>query len=614
MNVVTVDFETYYDKDYSLSKLQTDAYILDPRFEVIGVGIKLNDEDSTWHPGADHIRTIPPGWWEDKAVLCHNTLFDGFILSQVYGVKPKMWLDTLAMGRAVYPWLNSHSLASLTSHLNIGLKGTEVLNALGKRMVDFTPEELWTYGAYCRNDADITKKLFDAMEDSFPPLEYCLVDATIRMFTEPKFQLDSAKLVTYRDDIIANKEALLTGAGVDKDAVMSNPKFAAMLEQLGVEPPLKISKTTNKATYAFAKTDKELTELQEHPDSRVQTLVAARLGNKTTIAETRAQMLIDTAGRGVGLPVYLNFWGAKTTGRYSGGNKINLQNLPARGTDRVIREALVAPEGYSVVVGDSSNIELRVNLALSGQTDMLDMVREYDSQGDAAVSDLYCDFSSTLYGKTVTKNDKLERTVGKVSELSLGYGAGWSAFQGMLRIQAKIDFSEQECRRVVDLYRNTHQNIVKLWRRCGTQTLQQISMQDVMQSVDVNGWVLTTHNGFALPNHLGVVYHDLRRNGDGRWEYQQGRSRIGIYDGKVVENLCQHVARHIVMWQLAKVSRQYPVALTVHDEIVCVVPTEQAQDCAAFMLESLRTAPKWCRGAIPLNGEVGIGKSYAEAK
>lgn len=617
MKIVTVDMETFYDKDYSLSKMQTDAYCLDPRFEVIGVGAKIDDGPTSWRTGdAGLIKKSfgAPEWWADKAVLCHNALFDGFILTQRFGIKPKLWIDTLAMARAIYPWLPSHSLASLASYLGVGTKGTEVLDALGKRREDFSPADLAQYGEYCKNDVNITKACYDIMAPKFPTLEYALVDLTVRMFVEPAIKLDHDKLVAYRERIIREKEELLSTATINKDIIMSNPLFAEELIKRGVVPPMKTSKTTGKETYAFAKTDEGLTDLLEHPDSAVQALVAARLGNKTTIAETRAQKLVETAERGVGFPVYLNYWGAKTTGRFSGGNKINAQNLPNRGNDRVIRESMIAPEGHVFVVGDSSNIELRVNMALAGQNDLLEKIRLYDEQGKAATSDLYCDFASTVFGKTVGKKDKLERTVGKIAELGLGYGCGAKPLQQMFRVQAGINYDEQECQNIVNLYRDTHDKVKELWDHCGRRVLQWIANGDVMQSVDVNGWFLTNSRGFSLPGHIGICYNDLRRNSENEWEYQQGKMRKKVYGSLLVENMAQHAARHIVMWQAARIAQKYKVTLLVHDEVVVVVPEEQAEECQNYMLESLRMAPKWCRGAIPLNGEVGIGKSYGEAK
>lgn len=626
MKLVAIDFETHYSDDFSLSKMQTDGYVLDPQFEVIGIGAKVDDGPTSWRSGDDDFlrkQLGKPEWWADVAVLCHNCHFDGFILAQKFGIKPRLWIDTLAMGRALYPYLPSHSLSSLAAYLGVGTKGDEVIAAKGKRRADFTPEELARYGEYCKNDVEITKAIYDIMAPSFPLLEFSLVDTTVRMFTEPRFQLDAQKIVTYRDGIITEKAALLAGAETPgtilsdtslKDTIMSNPKFAGELEKRGVIPPTKISKTTGKVAYAFAKTDKGLTDLLEHPDTAVQTLVAARLGNKTTLAETRAQKLIETAERGVGFPIYLNFWGAKTTGRFSGGNGVNAQNFPSRGKDRVLREAMLAPPGHVVVVGDSANIELRVNFALSGQTDLLDKIREYDAQGDAATSDLYCDFASVLFGHAVSKGDKQERTVGKIAELGLGYGCSAGPLQQMFRVQAKIDYPVERCEQIVGLYRETHGKVKKLWDHFGYHVIPWIANKDVMQGVDVNGWFLTTHEGFSLPGHLGVMYHDLKRNSDNEWDYQQGRMRYKLYGSKGVENLAQHAARHIVMWQTARVARRYPVVLSVHDEIVGIVPEEQGEECAAYMLESLRLAPQWCRGAIPLNGEVGVGRNYGAAK
>ena len=630
VKIVTLDFETFYDDEYSLSKMQTDAYVLDPRFEVIGLGVKDGTNPAHWFTDGNVRAALDLIDWENTAVLCHNTLFDGFIISQVFKKRPKIWLDTLGMSRALYPYLPSHSLKAVAAYLGLGAKGTEVVDNKGMRRADFTPERLAAYGGYCMNDCDMTRKIYDALENRFPLLETFLLDLHIRMFTEPKFELDGPKLVAYREGIVKMKEGLLTGAdslemaalraqlggGTMKDIIMSNPKFAEALKALGVDPPMKVSKATGKWGYAFAKTDQGLTELMDHPDSAVQALVAARLGVKTTIAETRAQKLVETADRGIGFPIYLNYWGAKTTGRASGGNKINALNMPNRGKDRVIRESMKAPAGYRVVVGDSSNIELRTNLVMSGQTDLVQKIRDYDAQGHNAVSDLYCDFSTDLFGKAVTKADRLERTVGKVSELSLGYGAAAVTFQNMLRVQSQgqVDYELPECERIVSLYRRTHDKVVELWDHFGKQTLNQIARGDVMQPVDINGWLLTTPEGFGLPGHIGVVYHDLKRNGDGEWEYQQGRGRVKIYGGKGAENMSQHVARHIVMWQMARFARRYPCVLEAYDEVVSIVPESDAPGCAAYLLECLRASPAWCRGLIPLNGEVGIGENYADAK
>lgn len=397
MDIITLDFETYYSADYSLSKMQTDAYVHDERFEVVGVSLMRNDEPAVWFSG-DDLETA--AWmrgivdWENCAVRCHNTLFDGYIMTQHFGIKPKLWMDTLSQARMLLPWLPSHSLASITKHFALPDKGTAVHKALGKRRTDFNPVALAEYAAYCKHDTWLCNEIGKRLDADTPVLDAKLIDMTVRMFTEPQLVGDKVLMEKLYNDELERKEKLLILAATDRAQIMSNDKFALRLEKLGVTPPLKVSKATGNLTYAFAKSDKAFTDLLDHEDSEVQALVAARVGVKTTIAETRALKFLETSRRGA-LPVYLNFWGAKTTGRYSGGNKINWQNIPARGPSAGLRKALRAPEGHTVLVGDSSNIELRVIMAAAGQLDVVDKIRNG--------VDLYCDFASKLFGRTVKK-------------------------------------------------------------------------------------------------------------------------------------------------------------------------------------------------------------------
>ena len=949
--VLTVDYETYYaPPEFSLSSMQTDAYCLDPRFEIILVSVTAPNGRQMWFSGT---KMETQAWllqfpWAECAFLAHNTLFDGFIHRQVLGLpSPKLWLDTLGMSRALFPYLPSHALKAVAAYIGVGEKGTEVEDFKGYRRANFTPEQLGRYAGYCQNDGAITKAAFDVMvsggvtvDDAkqvlgdkrspqrppFPDQELALIDQRIRMFVDPLLQLNEVKLQKYYDDTIERKRKLLEhpllilgDVPVDKATLMSNDKFAAALEAMGVSPPMKKSKATGKMTYAFAKTDEGMTDLEEHESPEVQALVAARLGNKSTIAETRALKFVETAQRRRGWPVYMNYWGAKTTGRDSGGNKINcftpdvevltpsgwkrfdewadepimqwepnrsmtfvnspkiirehqgpivridscfvsggftedhrlvqftaaglvkdhtagwvashsgldgiptggfwvgasesvftpdearlmvaiaadgtvrpngeiwfgfrrerkieriqelflktatefkrfeyppqaghkgdhntvrftikggrfskgfgpwllrlskyaLQavvdefrywdgathpngqpgfsssekdqiewlttalhlcgraavvkkaknkeqyqfyqrkspttsintatdvwtrhdyvgqvyccsvpstyvlvrhngkifvsgqclNLPNRGADRVIRESIEAPPGYVLVVGDSSNIELRVNFTLAGQTDLLQKVVAYDQMGKAATSDLYCDFASQIFGRPVGKDDEKDRFVGKTGELGLGYGCGAFTFGNMLRVQGGLKLDEAELQRIIDLYRDTHQAVKNSWHRMDKKILPAILNGQEGVPVDVNGWLVTDdRQGYSIPGLLGVQYHSLKKDDEGSWVYQQGRLWPYIYGGKAWENVCQHVARQIVMWQGARVGLKYPVVLEVYDEIVAVAREDEAEKCRDWMQECLMLAPKWCRGAIPLNGKVGIGKTYGDAK
>jgi DNA polymerase len=267
----------------------------------------------------------------------------------------------------------------------------------------------------------------------------------------------------------------------------------------------------------------------------------------------------------------------------------------------------MAPDGHVIVVGDSSGIELRVAMVLARQLDLVDKI----AQG----ADLYCDFASKIFGRTITKADKMERLLGKIAMLSLQYGAGWVKFKEMVRLQGGGEINDSQAQHIVDLYRSVHSAVTGMWQRFDRVVLPEIASGcPNLITVDDNGWLLCANEGFSLHGQPGVRYHNLKKNTEGDWVYQMGREYPKIYGGKCMENACQYLARMIVMWQTAKINSQFPVALSVHDEAVCVVPKEQELECVSWMTACLSEAPPWCRGSIPLSCEVGVGESYGTAK
>ena len=242
MDLITIDFETYYDRDFSLSKLTTEEYVRDHQFEVIGVGIKVNNEGTEWASGTreqlkQYLHTFN---WAESMVLAHNTLFDGAILSWVFDIHPRVYTDTLCIARALHGVEVGGSLRALSERYEIGAKGTEVLNALGKRRADFSEQDLSLYGDYCINDVELTYKLFNIfLKKGFPKQELMMIDLTLRMFTEPMLELDIGLLEQHLEDTRERKDQLLEDAGISREDLMSNPKFAAVLEGLGVKQPMK---------------------------------------------------------------------------------------------------------------------------------------------------------------------------------------------------------------------------------------------------------------------------------------------------------------------------------------------------------------------------------------
>jgi DNA polymerase len=603
MNIITIDFETFYDQHFSLSKLTTEEYIRDELFETIGVAVKVNDTDTQWFSGT---KVQTKQWldqfdWENSIAVAHNAMFDMAILNWHFDIRPKMIADTLSMLRAVDGPDAGNSLAKAAERHGLGEKGNEVINALGKGRVDFTDEELARYGQYCVNDVQLTYDLFRKISVGFAPLEARLIDKTIRMFTEPVLRLDTDALKAHLTDVQTRKARLLDKALVDKDQIMSNPKLAAILQHLNVMPPMKVSPATGKETYAFAKSDEEFKALLEHDNPIVQAIVAARLGVKSTLEETRTERFINIGERGT-LPVPLRYYGAHT-GRWSGEDKINLQNLP-RGS--ALKKAVLAPEGHVFIDCDSSQIEARTLAWLAEQHDL---VEAFD-KGE----DVYKIMASSIYGVDIPKVDKDQRFVGKTTILGAGYGMGAPKFHAQLK-NFNVDPGLGECERIIFVYRATYPMIPALWRQAQEALMAMIN--DNTAPLGLEGVLqVEGQDGIRLPNGMRLKYPNLRWvDNDGRremvYDQRKGRAVIPtrIYGGKLVENVCQALARIVIGEQLLMVARKYRVVMTVHDAVGVVAPEAEAEKARDYVEACMRIRPKWAT-ELPLNCESKIGASY----
>ena len=614
MDLITIDFETYYDKEFSLSKMTTEEYIRDPRFEVIGVAVKVNNNETEWASGTQEqtkafLQTFN---WEEAVVCAHNTMFDGAIASWIFGITPRAYTDTLCIARAVDGLEVSASLHALAERYDLGIKGTAVSDALGKKREDFSQEELSRYGDYCINDVELTYALFKKIGMEFPKKEFKLIDLTLRMFIDPVLDLDLGLLEQHLIETRDHKDKLLEDAGVNKDDLMSNPKFAKLLEGLGITPPMKISQTTDKETFAFAKSDEDFMALADHENPSVQTLVAARLGNKSTLEETRTQRFIDISKRGL-LPVPVKYYAAHT-GRWGGDDKINLQNLPSRGTHgKKLKRSIIPPDGHSLVEADSAQIEARILAWLAEQDNL--------TNAFADGKDVYVQMASRIYNKDEADITKEERFVGKTTILGAGYGMGAVKFKDQLKTFG-VNVELNEARRVIKIYREANYNINFLWRDAQNM-LVNLARGDAVSfgrenllSVDAKRCAL------ELPSGLFMRYEDLRGDTvttefDGvptqtiEYTYKTRRGRTRIYGGKVIENVCQALARCIIGEQMLEISKRYKVVLTVHDSVVCCVPDDEIEEARSYMESCMRIVPEWATN-LPIDCESGVGKSYGD--
>ena len=605
MDLITIDFETYYtSKDLGFKTQTTEEYVRDPRFEVVGVAVQVNDGEPEWFSGTMRETKDWLGQfdWANSMALAHNAMFDMAILNWHFDIRPKAIADTLSMARAIHGTEVGNSLKKLADYYKIGVKGEEVVNAIDKRREDFTSEQLARYGEYCRNDVALTYDLFLHLLPQFQRVELKLVDATIRMFTEPVLRLDVPLLEQHLVDVRSRKAKLLDEAGANLDDLMSNQKFAELLRGLGVEPPTKISPTTGKDTLALAKNDEAFKALADHPDERVQALVAARLGNKTTLEETRTERMLGIAKRGT-MPVPLSYYAAHT-GRWGGADKMNMQNLPSRGENAgKLKKAILAPEGHVMIDCDSSQIEARVLAWFAGQDDLVQAFKDG--------KDVYKIMASAIYHAPTEEITKDQRFVGKTTILGSGYGMGAAKFQAQLK-SFGVEITLTEAQRIISVYRETYPWIPALWS-AGNAAIDALARGRTAKWG--NGVVTVTKDGFLMPNGMTQRYPGLKKvkdkAGKEQYIYESRKGVTKLYGGKLTENICQGLARCIIGEQLLLIAKRYKVVLTVHDAVACVAPKEEAEEAMAYVMECMRFVPTWAEG-VPLNCEAGFGDSYGD--
>ncbi len=406
--VLVLDFETMWDsKEYTLSKMTTEEYIRDPRFNAWGCCFKwLGDPGKARWVSYKHLpEYLARIDWSTTAILAQNTMFDGAILHWRYGVRPCFYFDTLSMGRAVRGVERGNSLAKMAEDYGLPAKGRAVHSTDGMLSYEVMPrnveEEL---AEYCKHDVYLCEEIFkrlvmlerdtqclkyplaDMKDWKYPIKELRLIDMTLRMFVEPKIELDADMLTDALHEEKETREALLNRLNITDGILASTQQFAELLRSIGVEPPTKKSPTTKLPIPALAKNDALFQAMLNGEDENLALLCEARLKVKSTTERTRAQRFLDISQRGP-LPVPLSYYGA-LSGRWTAtrGSAINMQNLK-RGS--FLRKALIAPWGYEFGVVDLSQIEPRTLAWTADYEDLMDVFRAGD--------DPYAVFGRTMF-------------------------------------------------------------------------------------------------------------------------------------------------------------------------------------------------------------------------
>ncbi len=658
MNIVVGDLETFWSPTHSLSKMNSIDYVMHPDTELISNSLKINDQPSMCVFGEDAIREqLSQVDWDDTFFIAHNMSgFDSLIYAWRLGIRPRVWGCTLAMARPIHAKTVGLSLAKLVAHYKLGVKNNAALiNTRGKHLKDFTVQERQAMSQYNRDDTDQCFELFKALRPHYTTAELWHLDSKIRCLVEPRLIVDVPMLETALVQERKNKkQALLTIAdmfasqvfpagdvhAMDEDYLLervratlaSAPMFSQVLEARGVAVPTKPSPTNADVRIpALAKTDLEFINLQEHDDELVAMAATARLSVKSTIGETRMQAFVDVAGYTGGTwPVTVSYCGADTTGRSSGWmyNPLNLNkiNPDKPKTTDALRMSLQAPPGHKIVAVDASGIEMRFNHFLWNVRYSTDLWKTDPT------TDIYKPTAAAFFMCDVSEVDKSMRQVGKVQQLACGFQCGGARYVDMARTMGGLRLSLEEATRQVKSWRDMTPEIAHYkdggWQMC--QDALESIMNGIERPIDPRGIFVTCAEGIRLPSGRLIRYPALRQQKSMRkvtvngaeqvrdewaWVYGEGRHKTFIYGGKVDENIVQAGARDYVYDVALDVFKQtgFRPVLEVYDELVYVVPEDQAEQHLALVQERFRQPPSWFPDLVTWS-EGDIGDRYGEAK
>lgn len=663
MNIFTLDFETFWDsKNYTLSKMGPIEYVRDPRFKAQMVGVARNNNPVAVAASPDtQGRMLDEIDYDNDVVVGHNMSgFDALILSEYFGHKPKHIWDTICMMR----WcgvssISRERLSALDEALGIGKKQAGTVVSDGKQWpLGFTKEEQDFFMRYCANDVDQCRKAMAIMLPQMTDDALNFMSLTARMATEPVFVLDEQMLEEYLRQLDAEAEEARTSImeifhfNTVQDflkALRSKEKFATMLRELGVEPPMKISEAKSAANgkpvydYAFSKQDVDFLDLREHDDPRVRLLVETRLQFNSSVLRSRCETLLKFARMKKPMPVLLSAFKAHTS-RYTAGSNgehssdgIQVQNLSKRNpAHHVLRKSIKASAGYKIVACDSSQIEARMLAWLSGQEDLLGHFREG--------RDPYAEFGVYINNDGLTAADIVEgkkrgdkhckfiRDLAKKFILSCGYGSGKDKVSKTLwaegiRLAPTRDEHAEIAAAHLQTYRDRHPHITRFWRLCGkivermaiggegvfggpnNDTFRYAPMAVLGCKEPVMS--VMTPTGFAL-RYPGLRW--LQTDDGGEYVYDKflGRNRVAsrIYSSLFTENLTQCLAFQLLMWQACRMNEAgVNLKCNIHDAWATVVPEAEAQATADAMLYHMRRLPDWAKGC-PIDAEVEIGTDF----
>lgn len=660
-DAVAIDFETFYRTEKAARKsggtpcsidlLGNWGYCRHPDWEAYMVSIYAPDVEYVGDP-----RKAPWSKLYDRVWLSHNAGFDRHVYERlveqqiVLPVRSAAWHDTADL--AVY----SHLPRALSNAMRVGfgveldktvrgdmdgVRWRDVPAGEQQRVLDYALDDaaacwlLWArYGAswpdherqISRHTADIEFRGIpvdrDAIEKDISVLETALFVTRTRVPWVDQVD-DKGKPIALRSKAALDRECLRCGVTPPKSTAAKSKEFLEWLDEHGEQVPAVVDLAR------YRRIDRALSVYRSllarvRPDGR------AALG--------------------------LKYMGAAKTGRWSGANKFNLQNLmkaplafdsdfgwldaPGGAAYVVdVRSRIVAPAGRTLIIADLSQIEPRILNWLVKNKEFLDLCRSgmgpYEAHARASMG---------WKGGPLKKESPQTYALAKARVLALGYGAGWHKFIEMARGYLGSEkeflaiFAAEPPKEKIDKFREYLGWLAERLSHAPSKRMlaEWKTLDDQTKNVWVNSWTQVTEfresnpliRGFwesfdgdldksasgdgiqetELPSGRCLKYFDVSQvNGRQARPNDPTAQPSRVYGGLMVENATQATARDVfVHGILALENAGYRVLFHVHDEVI-VEASEDADPTDVVRL--LTQMPDWAAG-LPVAAEAEKSTHY----
>ena len=653
MKKLFIDIETYSSVD--IKECGAYKYMESPDFEILIVGyavddkpVKIIDLTKTKKLPEDFITLLT----NPKVLkVAHNAVFERLAFKRIgYDVPPYQWYCTsVKAGYCGLPMsLKDVSKAlnlqegkldtglALIKYFSCPVKPSKANDFRERNYPEHAPEKWEEYKEYNKYDVLAEREIYNRLE---------------------KYEIPESEREMYFLDQEINDRGMLVDVDLAKSAVFITEEYERIkLERLYELTKLPNPKSqlqfktwlNNSLKWSILRLDKEAIkdvrkrmELRNVAPEYLEALDLYSTLSKTSIKKFPKMLdwaMKDNRARGL-----FQFYGASRTGRWAG-RGIQLQNLSknhdsdmttqrelVRSRDwesvemiygdvfdmlsQLVRTALIAPKGKLLSVADYAAIEARVISWLSGEQWRLDVFK-----GDGKI---YEATGSRMFGvpiEKITKGSDL-RAKSKISELALGYAGGVGALNAMGA--DKMGLSEDVCRDLVRKWRDANPKICKMWKDIETAAIEAVYTGKRKILFDYKSLEFEYDGDclmIRLPSGRSLFYREPELE-ESKWggtaitymgmnQTTKKWERIDTHGGKLTENVVQAIARDLLGFSMAQLSKNgYKPVCHVHDEVLVEVSERRAKACYDEMVEIMSRTPKWASD-LPLRADGYITPFY----